>query len=267
MATPPFSVINIFDLEAPYVTEYRRLLYKILSGENKSETKSIMVTSAMIAEGKSTICSFMALTAAIKKGLKTLVLDADLRLPSVHRLFGLSPEPGLVEALTDAINPKDAIRKTSVENLDVMPSGRHSSNPTEIFDAEAIGNMIEELKFYYDLIMVDCAPLLPVSDPMMLAPRVDGTILVVKAGATQKELVERAVGILNPSQNNVLGVVMNNMNHILPYYYDYDYYHYDYKQSPTRKAGAPKGPARAKREKNKNSQQKDQTLKDNIGHN
>ena len=266
MAAAPFSVINVFDLEAPYVTEYRRLLYKILSGEAKTEVKSIMVTSAMIAEGKSTICSFIALTASVKKGLKTLVLDADLRLPSVHKLFGLSPEPGLVETLSGALSPKDAIRKTSIDNLDIMPAGRHSSNPTEIFDAEAIGNMIEELKFYYDLIMVDCAPLLPVSDPMMLAPHVDGTILVVKAGATQRELVERATSILNPSQNNVLGVVLNNMNHILPYYYDYDYYHYDYGRSPSRKNEGPKRPVNEKRDTGK-SGKKDQTLKDNISHN
>lgn len=266
MATAPFSVINIFDLEAPYVTEYRRLLYKILNGDANSKTKSIMITSAMIAEGKSTICSFMALTAAVKKGKRTLILDADLRLPSIHRLFGITPEPGLVEVLADAMSPKEAIRKTSIDNLDIMPSGRRSNNPTEIFDAEAIGNMIEELKFYYDLIMVDCAPLLPVSDPMMLAPHVDGTILVVKAGVTQKELVERAVGILNPSQNNVLGVVLNNMNHILPYYYDYDYYHYDYRTSPSGKAEGRKGRAQLKREGRK-TDKKDQTLKDNIGHN
>jgi Mrp family chromosome partitioning ATPase len=88
----------------------------------------------------------------------------------------------------------------------------------------------------------------------------------VKAGTTQRELVERAVGILNPTQNNVLGVVLNNMNHILPYYYDYDYYHYDYKQFPSKKADESKGAARIKRA-NERSREKDQTLKDNIGHN
>ncbi len=266
MATEPFSIINVFDLEAPYVTEYRRLLYKILEGDTRNELKSVMVTSAMIAEGKSTICSFIALTAAVKKGLKTLVIDADLRLPSIHKLFGLAPEPGLVEVLTEGLSPKEAIRRTSVENLDIMPSGRKSDNPTEIFDAEALGNIIEELKFYYDLIMVDCAPLLPVSDPMLLASHVDGTILVVKAGATQRELVRRGVDILNPSQNKVLGVVLNNMDHILPYYYDYDYYSYDYRQTPSAAGKISGKPGAARRRKSK-PEQKDSTLKDNIGHN
>ncbi|UCG61996.1 MAG: CpsD/CapB family tyrosine-protein kinase [Candidatus Zixiibacteriota bacterium] len=265
MAAAPFSIVNVFDLEAPYVTEYRRLLHKILAAGSHSDIKSIMVTSAMIAEGKSTICSFMALTAAVKRGLKTLIIDADLRLPSIHKLFGLPEAPGLVEVLTDGVSPKDAMRKTSVENLDILPSGRQSDNPTEIFDAEAVGNIVEELKFYYDLILIDCAPLLPVSDPMLLASRVDGTILVIKAGTTQRELVERAVGILNPPQNNVLGVVLNNMNHILPYYYDYDYYSYDYRQSPQGPTKIIKKPAPARRPKNKPAE-KDPTLKDNIGH-
>lgn len=266
MPTAPFSIINLFDLEAPYVTEYRRLLYRIMNKESQAETKSIMVTSAMSAEGKSTVCSFMALTAAVKKELRTLILDADLRRPSIHMLFGVSLEPGLVEVLLDAVAPRNVIKKTSIDNLDIMPSGRLSNNPTEIFDADAIGNMIEELKFYYDLIMVDCAPLLPVSDPMMLAPHVDGTLLVVKAGATQKELVERAVGILNQAQNNILGVVLNNMNRTLPYYYDYDYYHYDYRQSPSKKIEAHKKAMDSARKADR-AHKDNPTTKGKIGHN
>ena len=264
MMRTPFSIINFYDLEAPYVTEYRRLLYKLLNNDSPSELKSIMITSAMIAEGKSTVCSFLAMTATMQKELKTLIIDCDLRLPAIHKLFGLPSRPGLVEILCDGLNPKEAIQRTGIENLDVLPSGRHSDSPTEIFDAEAIGVVIDELKFYYDLILIDCAPLLPVSDPMLLASKVDGSLLVVKVGATQKELVERAVGILNPEQTNVLGVVLNNMNHSLPYYYNYDYYNYDYRKPASDTEKPDKEPTRKKQGKKKADE--DQTLKDNIGH-
>ncbi|UCC45222.1 MAG: CpsD/CapB family tyrosine-protein kinase, partial [Candidatus Zixiibacteriota bacterium] len=155
------TIIDIYDIESPYVTEYRRLLYRVLNHDKQPDLKSIMFTSAMTAEGKSTACSLLAMTAAVKKRLKTLIIDADLRLPSIHHLFGLSPEPGLTEVLGEGFNPRDAVRKTSIENLHILTAGRHRENPTEVFDAEAIGQLVDEMKFYYDLILIDCAPLLP----------------------------------------------------------------------------------------------------------
>ncbi len=264
MPKPRFSVVDFFDLEAPYVTEYRRLLYKMLNNNAGDELKSILVTSAMVGEGKSTICSFLAMTAAAKKGLKTLVVDVDLRRPSIHKLFNVSSNPGMVEVLSKGSDTKRALRKTVMENLDILPAGRVIENPSEIFDPDAIESMIEEMKFYYDLILIDCAPLLPVSDPMLLAPRVDGTLLVVKAGATQRELVERAVGILNPAENKVLGVVINNMNHILPYYYDYDYYHYDFQKPNSKKTGNARRPSRSKPGTSVSGED-EQELKDKLG--
>lgn len=232
MARSTQSILEMFDLESPYVTEYRRLLYRVTNHPSRSEVKSVMITSAMVAEGKSTICSFLGLTASMKKGLKTLIVDADLRLPSIARLFALRSSPGLAEVLVDGHEPRDAIQKLSIPNLEILTAGRVRENPTQVFDPDAISQLLDELKFYYDLILVDCTPLLPVSDPMLLAPSVDGVLLVVKAGGTQREIVSRAVDILDPERANVLGVVLNNMNNSLPYFYNYEYYHYDYRQSP-----------------------------------
>lgn len=85
------------------------------------------------------------------------------------------------------------------------------------------------------MILVDTVPLLPVSDPMLLAPKMDGIVLVVKAGATQREVVSLAVDVIDASRHKVLGVVLNDMNNSLPYYYDYSYYGYDYNQRPPKR--------------------------------
>lgn len=264
MKHAPLTIMDIYDMESPYVTEYRRLLYRILNHEKQPDLKSIMLTSAMTAEGKSTACSLLAMTAAVKKRLKTLIIDADLRLPSIHRLFGLSPEPGLSEVLSEGYNPRDAVRKTDIENLHILTAGRQRENPTAVFDAEAIGQLIDEMKFYYDFILVDCAPLLPVSDPMLLAARVDGVLLVVKAGSTQQELVQRAVQIVDPGRNNVLGVVLNNMNESLPFYYDYSYYHYDYGQGQKPKINEPGETKKKSKERGLTAEKKGNPARDNV---
>jgi len=229
------NIIDFFDVESSYVTEFRRLLHKIKNHDKETEIKSILMTSAMLSEGKSTICSFLGLTSSRLKGLKTLILDSDLRRPSIDKFFNITNHPGLMEILVDGYNPKDAICKTGIDKLDILTSGRRCFNPSEVFDADAIGNIVDEMKFYYDLILIDSPPLLPVSDPMMLIPKVDGVLLVIKAGATQKEVVQRAVDIVSADKNKIIGVVLNNLTHSLPYYYDYNYYHYDYQQKPTKK--------------------------------
>ena len=222
------SIIEFYNVEAPYVTEFRRLLHNISTNDVNKELKTIMMTSAMLSEGKSTVCSFLAITAAVKKGKKTLLIDSDLRRPTIHKIFQLQAKAGLKEILADGYNTRDAISTTEIDKLDVLTAGGFCENPSQVFDADAMGVLLEELKFYYDLIIIDAAPLLPVSDPMLLASKVDGVLMVVKAGATQKEVVRRAVEILNPRQNNLIGIAFNNMNHSLPYYYDYGYYQYEY---------------------------------------
>lgn len=222
------SVIDTFQLESPFATEFRRLLHKLLTAREEPPLKSLMVSSAMLSEGKSTVCSFLGITAALHKGMKTLVIDCDLRRPSIHKAFAMERDRGLAEILEEAFSPRDAVRKTSIDKLDLITCGRYNDTPTALFDAEAIGTLVEEMKFYYDLVLLDAAPALPVSDPMLLAPKVDGIVMVIKAGVTQKEVTERAVNILDPNRNRILGVVLNNMDNALPHYYDYRYYGYEY---------------------------------------
>ena len=229
------SVIDNFRLEAPFATEFRRLLHRVQQMERSTELKSILISSSMLSEGKSTVCAYLGITAAVHKGMKTLILDCDLRRPTMHKLFILGRKHGMTEILQEGFNPRDAIKKTSIDKLDVITCGDYHPEPTELFDVDAIATLVDDMKFYYDLILIDAAPALPVSDPMLLAPKMDGVLLVVKAGSTQQELVELAVEIIDPNRERILGVVLNNMNNTLPYYHDYRYYGYEYR---TRKSQA-----------------------------
>lgn len=227
MARPSLSILDVFHSESPAATEFRRILYRVMKKAPDQEHKSILITSSTLSEGKSTVSSLLSICAA-KKGLKTLLIDADLRRPAIHSIFKLPSNAGLVDILADGLPAKSATMATSLDNLDIITAGRTTSHPAELFDPVAIGRLIEEAKFYYDLIVIDAAPIIPVSDPMLLAQEVDGVILVIRAGKTQKEVVDRAVDIIDRDRSRLMGVILNNVASSLPHYYDESYYGYDY---------------------------------------
>lgn len=218
-----------YNQETPYATEFRRLLHGINGKASNKQSNMILVTSAMLSEGKSTVVSHLAITAACQKGKKTLLIDCDLRRPTLHRLFNQERENGLVEAILDKSKPTDIIKQTTEPNLHILTAGRSVSKPTEIFEGGRVFKLLEEIRFYYELILIDCAPILPVSDPMLLAGAVDGILLVLKAGSTQKEVAQRATRLLRDNNANLLGVVLNNLGNALPYYYNESFYGYDYR--------------------------------------
>lgn len=196
-----------------------------------------MITSAMLGEGKSTACSFLAIAAAVQTGMKTLIIDCDLRRPVIHKQFGLERGYGLTDIIREGFSLQDALKKTQIDKLDIITAGHLHQHSSEDLDVETVGSVLNELKFYYDFIIIDTAPVLPVSDPMLLASKVDGILLVVKAGETNRKLVVRALDILSKNRDRILGVVLNNMKNALPYYYDHSYYAYRYRESkPSKEA-------------------------------
>jgi capsular exopolysaccharide synthesis family protein len=229
MARPRIPITEFFNLETPLATEYRRFLHNLLKVDAGAELKSVMLTSSVVGEGKSTISSLLAITAA-HKGQRTILVDCDIRRPAIHRLFQLERSRGLLEILSEGASYKDLVKKTSLDNLDVITSGKATAHPSEVFNTASIDALVRELKYYYDLLIIDSPPVLPVSDPMILAQSVDGVIIVVKAGETAREVVVRAVDIMRSNRANILGVVLNNAHNRLPYYYDYSHYHYNYSQ-------------------------------------
>jgi protein-tyrosine kinase len=220
------AIYDIFDQESPIATEMRRLYSNIRHGHSKRDLRSFLVTSAHRGEGKSTVSSHLALTVARFRGKKSLIVDADLRRPRLHDIFDVPKEPGLAECLEGQIDPLKAVKDTKVENLRVIPAGRSLKSPAHLFEGEVLSEIFEKIKFYYDIVIVDSAPVIPVSDPMLISSEVDGVILVLLAGRTPRNVAMRAKNILADANANILGAVVNNLSEVLPYYYDYRYYGY-----------------------------------------
>lgn len=225
------SLTDVYDVESSESTEFRRVLHNINGSSAGGEKRSILITSAVLSEGKSIISSFLAMTSARLKNRKTLLIDFDLRRPSIHKLFSVDLRNGVTDILTRNVPSRNSIKKTSMDNLDILTAGKVIANPSELLNSPGIHKIIEEMKFYYELILVDSPPLLPVMDPMLLLEELDGVIVVVKAGTTQKDIALRAGDFLASQKEKIVGVIVNNINQALPYHYNYDYYGYRHKPS------------------------------------
>ena len=222
------GILNLIDGESPITTELRRIYSNLRYYNSEIDIKTILITSSSLGEGKSTLASLLSITVSHRHNKKIILMDCDLRRPNLHRLFKMEQRRGLSELLQGKINLSDCLKPTSLDNLKVITSGEEIESPTELLENPYFQEVITEIKHYSDLLVADCSPVLPVSDPMIIGPLMDGVILVLKAGFTQKEIGRRAIEILNNSQVRLLGVIMNNMKEVLPYYYNYKYYGYEY---------------------------------------
>lgn len=221
------SVASLYDRESSYATELRRI-YSNLKNKKDGNSQSVLITSAMIGEGKSLTSSYLAITAANLTQLKVVLVDFDLRRPRIHEYFNVGSRPGVTDIIRGELKVKAAARKTSIPNLQVISSGAASRIVGEIIDQADLSVIIEELKFYFDFVVIDSPPVIPVSDPLLIGDKVDGVIMVVRAGSTQREVVKRAINLLKNASINLYGIVVNDYDDVLPYYYKDRYYGYHY---------------------------------------
>lgn len=220
------NIFDVYDGESPVATELRRLYHNAKKNDEGRHYKSFLVTSSNRGEGKSTISSWLSMTIAQFPTKKVLHVDSDLRRPRVHTIFGLNNAVGLKDCLADDVDPMDVVKKTPLPNLQVITAGDRVAQPGKLFESDHLKEVLNKLEFYYDIVIVDSAPVLAVSDTLFLCSEIEAVMLVVLAGVTPREVVQRTKNVLDDSRANLIGAVVNNATQVLPYYYDYKYYGY-----------------------------------------
>lgn len=203
----------------------RTLRNSILLGSFNRPLKSILVTSAAPGEGKTTTAVHLALAHARQK-YRTLLVDADLRRPSVHRLLGIPAGPGLAAVLSDGLDWRGRLVKLDgLPDLDVLPAGLAVRGAAELL-GRSLPAILGEAASGYDLVVLDSPPVLGFPEPLQMAAAVDGVVLVALAGKTDRKAVASAVATLQRLRANVMGVVLNEVTRSLGdgYYGYYGYY-------------------------------------------
>ncbi|KRF35880.1 CpsD/CapB family tyrosine-protein kinase [Paenibacillus sp. Soil787] len=202
---------------------YRTLRTNIQFSSIDQVIKTILVTSAQPAEGKSTTVANLAVAYA-QEGKKVLVIDADLRKPTMHHYFGKSNRKGLTNTLASQNDVDDVMFDTTVDNLFLIPSGPIPPNPSELLTSQKMTAFLEDMAARFDVIVVDSPPTLAVTDSQILAAKCDGVVLVINEGKVKRDVAKKAIDNLKRVQAKILGVVLNNKRHSKgdsTYYYYY----------------------------------------------
>jgi protein-tyrosine kinase len=206
--------------------QYRRLAASLHHAQAVSGIKVVMVTSALVGEGKTLTASNVAMTLSQSYKKEVLLVDADFRRPSVHAVFGVPPYPGLAESLTAEQQQKIRVRLVS-SGLGVLTGGRPTSDPIAALTSERMRQLVQEARNAFDWVILDTPPVALLTDANLVSAMTDGALIVVKAGETPWDLVERAVQAVG--RERTLGVVLNRASGQLP---STGYYYYNYNSAP-----------------------------------
>lgn len=199
---------------------YRTLRTNIQYSSFDKECKVIVVTSSVPGEGKSTTSGNLALTLA-EGDKKVILIDCDLRKPSVHKSFALSNAAGLSDVIVDKESVTNVGYKYN-KNLTILTAGKIPPNPAEMLGSKSMTSLLDALRKIFDYVVLDTPPVQAVTDAQILSAKADGTILVVRAEKTKKDSVHNSVGLLKKVNANIIGTVLNGLeasNNNYYYYY------------------------------------------------
>ena len=226
------TILSRLPPDEPMAEAFRALRTNVTFVGAERPLQLISVTSPGPGEGKSTTAANLAVALA-QSGQRTLLVDADLRRPQIHRAFSLVQEPGLTDVLVGRVPAREAIRPDVEPQLDVLPSGPTPPNPSELLGSHAMHTLVGELRRDYEYIVMDTPPTLPVTDAAVVASSADGAILVLRSGDTEEVPAQRALEQLKRVHARVAGVVLNGVNPQKDQYYTY----YSYRERPRRSSG------------------------------
>jgi len=233
-------LITHFAPKSPISEAYRTFRTNIQYTKLDRDLKALLVTSPGPGEGKSTSVANLAITMA-QMGSRVVLIDSDLRRPILHSIFNIDRRVGLSNVLVGRATIEEAAQPTEIENLFVMPCGTLPPNPSELLGSAAMKTKLEEMKQKFDIVLFDSPPIIAVTDAAVLSSLLDGVILVLKSGQTDREAAFRAFSLLKNVKTRILGSLLNGVNiesMYGSYYYYYHYYYYgkdgDKKKKKTR---------------------------------
>jgi capsular exopolysaccharide synthesis family protein len=225
-ANPATDLVTISDTRSSGAEAYRTLRTNLLFSAAVRAVSRIVVTSPGPEEGKSTTAANLAIAFA-QQGHRVLLIDCDLRRARVHKIFDETNVPGLTNVLVGGEEIAVAIRRTRIEGLNILPSGPLPPNPAELLGSAQMTSLLDRLSETYDLLLIDTPPLLAASDAAIVSRIVDGALVVVRAGRTEKSALQTAVQQLTTVGARVLGTVLNDPDAEVPKYARYYGYYYN----------------------------------------
>jgi exopolysaccharide/PEP-CTERM locus tyrosine autokinase len=202
--------------------QYRTLKTKLFQMRSGRNLRSILVTSAVPSDGKTLTAVNLALTIAQEIEQRVLLIDCDLRRPSVHKTLGFPKTDGLADFLSQTMESSRVVLPTNIPNLCVVPAGTIPDNPAELLNTQKMKELLASMSLQFDWVIVDSPPIVPFSDAELLSSLVDGTLLVVRVSRTPAESLTKAAQALK--NGNILGVVFNGTQakkHSSYYYYSF----------------------------------------------
>lgn len=215
---------------------FRQLRTNLQFANISGRAKSVLVTSSLPGEGKSTTATNLAITLA-QSGQTVCLLDADLRRPMINEYLGLDRTAGLTTALVGSADVNELLQVWGDENLYVLTSGQIPPNPSELLGSSTMRDLLRRLEEAFDVVIIDAPPLLPVTDAAVLAQEVGGVVLVVGASKLRRQDLEKSLGALHMIEANLLGIVLNRLPLKGPDSYSYGYYSSHEQSEPALGAG------------------------------
>jgi len=207
---------------------FRGIRTGILFSSADNAPQAILISSAGPSEGKTVCAANLAITMA-QAGSSVILVDCDMRRPRLHKLFDTSRDTGISSVLVGSSELNDVVVKTGIANLDMSPSGPIPPNPSEILGSKKMEYLVEALRKKYTRIIIDSPPLTAVTDSALLSKTADGTILVIRAGETPRQVVQNGLSQLHGiGGSHILGAVLNGVITGKDSYYYYQYYYYYY---------------------------------------
>ena len=218
------NLVTQNDPKNPAAEAYRVIRTSIQFAQAGKELKTIAITSCTPNEGKSMTIANLAIVLT-QAGKSVLIMDCDMRNPTVHKNFNLSNKVGLSNCISMGTAVADAVQATAIEGLDALTAGVIPPNPSELLGSERMQNILQRAKEEYDYVLIDTPPVLPVTDSLVLGSMVDGLILVIDSGEVKVEMAREVKNQLVHAGANILGVVLNKVRSE-HHGYGYGYYYY-----------------------------------------